>query len=132
MKKEELELILGFVAQRTIELTSSQFASVAFKEPRDLLDALGFIEVGLVKPTAEAIVVVECGDSQVVILGNDEALRFVDKRVESVSILNGKGLRCFVRHIHKKPLDFLPLDVVYLMQGKTPEWFAKQYSKHAI
>lgn len=132
MKKEEMELILSVVAQRAVGLSDNQFKSVEIQDPVDLLDALGFTEVKLVNPTKEAIVVVDCGEKQIVIRGDDEVLRFIDKKMDCPGIVNAAGLFCFIRMKQQKVLNFLPLEVVYLMQGKTPEWFAKQYNKYVF
>ncbi len=132
MKKEEMELILSVVAQRSVGLSDNQFKSVEMQDPVDLLDALGFTEVKLVIPTKEAIVVVDCGEKQIVIRGDDEVLRFIDKKMDCPGIVNATGLFCFIRMKQQKVLNFLPLEVVYLMQGKTPEWFAKQYNKYVF
>ncbi len=132
MKKEEMELILSVVAQRSVGLSDNQFKSVEMQNPVDLLDALGFTEVKLVIPTKEAIVVVDCGEKQIVIRGDDEVLRFIDKKMDCPGIVNATGLFCFIRMKQQKVLNFLPLEVVYLMQGKTPEWFAKQYNKYVF
>jgi hypothetical protein len=130
MKKEELELILGVVAQRAVELSDSQYASVGIKAPVDLLSELGFVEVRLVKPTKAAITVVDCGNSQLVIRGDDEALRFNNNKVECVSVANSTAVFSFIRPNKTTALTCLPLEVLYVMQGKTPEWFAKQYNKY--
>lgn len=130
MKKEELELILGVVALRAVELTESQYASISIKAPVDLLSELGFVEVRLVRPTKEAITVVDCGNSQIVIRGDDEALRFNNNKVECVSVANSTAVFSFIRPNKTTALPCLPLEVLYVMQGKTPEWFAKQYNKY--
>ena len=88
MKKEEMELILSVVAQRSVGLSDNQFKSVEMQDPVDLLDALGFTEVKLVIPTKEAIVVVDCGEKQIVIRGDDEVLRFIDKKMDCPGIVN--------------------------------------------
>lgn len=130
MKKEELELILGVVALRAVELTESQYASISIKAPVDLLSELGFVEVRLVRPTKEAITVVDCGNSQIVIRGDDEVLRFNNNKVECVSVANSTAVFSFIRPNKTTALPCLPLEVLYVMQGKTPEWFAKQYNKY--
>jgi hypothetical protein len=124
--------IRSFSQEQKVKEIRSRFNSYKINKeaPVDLLSELGFVEVRLVKPTKAAITVVDCGNSQLVIRGDDEALRFNNNKVECVSVANSTAVFSFIRPNKTTALTCLPLEVLYVMQGKTPEWFAKQYNKY--